>query len=411
MKYINYFSFAIPFFVLAILLELLYQKRLKKRIYSYKDMVTNISCGIGQQALDVFLRIFIIAGYKFIYDHFRIFTVPVIFFTSFLLFILIDFSYYWFHRFAHRINIMWGTHMVHHQSEEFNLSVALRQSWFDNVFNWFFYIPLAVLGFNDVYFFAMFSLNTIYQFIIHTRTVNKLGFLELFMNTPSHHRVHHGRNSKYLDKNYGGVFIVWDKLFKTFEKEQEDVVYGITSPVNSSNPICLNISYWLKLKKDLKNIRMLKNKVLYLFYPPGTSADDGLSQPVICDTATGKVRQEAAKGSLKQRKCVYITVNFISIILILGILLSFETNYSEWVKAAATSFVLMSMIMIGEIMDENNRIKFIEAARIPMLNWVCILLLKDVVPGIAYLSSVVCFGLLLLHYHTFFKTSADEASG
>lgn len=364
---------------------------------------------MGQQVLDIFLKIFIIAGYKFIYDHFRVFTIPVNFFTGIVLFILIDFSYYWFHRFAHRVNIMWGTHMVHHQSHEFNLSVALRQSWFDNIFNWFFYIPLAVLGFNDVWFFALFSLNTIYQFIIHTRTIGKLGFLELFMNTPSHHRVHHGSNRKYIDKNYGGVFIIWDKLFNTFVEEKEEVIYGITTPLSSSNPVFLNIGYWLKLKNDLKKISIIKNKWRYLFYPPGTSADDELRQPVIYGIAPGKVQDELTGISLPSKRCVYISVNFVVIILIVGLLLSFETYYTDWVKAAVSSFVLVSLVTIGNILDENNRVKFIEVIRIVALYGICLLLFEDVMPGMQYLLIVICFFLLVLLYYTFFKSRLNEA--
>jgi len=147
------------------------------------------------------------------------------------------------------MNVGWATHIAHHQSEEYNLSVALRQGVFQGFFFNFFYLPLAFLGFPPVVYIVCSQINTIYQFWIHTRTVGKLGFLERFMHTPSHHRVHHGRDAKYIDRNHAGVFIIWDKMFGTFQEEEEEPNYGLVSPLQSWNPVWGQVHYFAKLAR------------------------------------------------------------------------------------------------------------------------------------------------------------------
>lgn len=408
MKYMDYFAFAMPFFVVAMILELIYQVTSRKKLYHFTDLISNLSCGIGQQAIDVFLKIFVIAGYKYIYDHFRLFTIPVNFFTSVILFILIDFSYYWFHRFAHRVNIMWGTHIVHHQSEEFNLSVALRQSWFDNIFNWFFYIPLAVFGFDDVSFFALFSFNTIYQFIIHTKAIKRLGFLELFMNTPSHHRVHHGQNSQYIDKNYGGVFIIWDRLFGSFENEGESVIFGVTTPIYSTNPMRLNLSYWWSLGKNIKRIRKAKNKLLYLFNPPGKPIEDAANTLHLNKATIIASPPVSNSKRLLSLQTIYISVNFCIIISILLILLNFKDGYNHLTKVQTTSFLIISLSMIGEIIDGKKWVRYFELIRILILFYISMLLMENLELEMDYICWLVCAFLMFLYYRAFLKRKSDE---
>ena len=162
----------------------------------------------------------------------------------------VDFCFYWFHRIAHEYAAPWATHVVHHQSEEYNLAVALRQSAFEGCFAWVFYLPLAVIGFPPIWYVSMKAINLLYQFWIHTEAIDRLGPLEWVMNTPSHHRVHHARNPKYLDKNYAGMFIIWDRMFGTFQPEEEQPVYGITKPLQSWNPLWANLAAWVELFED-----------------------------------------------------------------------------------------------------------------------------------------------------------------
>jgi alkylglycerol monooxygenase len=168
-----------------------------------------------------------------------------------LLFFIDDFAYYWFHRVSHESRFFWNFHVVHHSSRHYNLSVAVRQSWFSAISHWVFYIPIMFLGFPLWMFLTMHGFNLIYQFWIHTRLVGKLGFAEKIFNTPSHHRVHHGINEQYLDKNYGGVLIIWDRLFGSFTEEDEEPRYGILHQLESHNPIWANLHAWVDTWKGL----------------------------------------------------------------------------------------------------------------------------------------------------------------
>ena len=260
---------SIPIYFLLIAIELLIQQFSKKKLYRLNDAVTNISCGITQQLTGTFLIIFAIGIYQLIYEHLAIFIIPSNAFTLILLFVLVDFAYYWAHRMSHEINLLWGSHVVHHQSEDYNFSVALRQSSLQVIWTSFFYLPLALIGFNTLDFALMVALSTVYQFWIHTETIKKLGPLEYIFNTPSHHRVHHGRDPKYIDKNLAGVLITWDMLFGTFQKEEEKPCYGITRPVKTWNPVWANLDHYVFMWSDLKKIRGLQNKIKYVFYKPG----------------------------------------------------------------------------------------------------------------------------------------------
>ncbi|MCB9186358.1 MAG: sterol desaturase family protein [Flavobacteriales bacterium] len=264
---VSYIALSIPVFFLLIGIELLVGYLKKEKLYRFNDALTNINLGTGQQIVGVMVKGFFFLGYLFLYDR-RLFDIPNTWWSWTLLFLGVDFFYYWFHRASHEINALWAAHIVHHQSEDYNLSVALRQSWFQGWFSWAFYLPLAVVGFDPIMFAAVNSFNTLYQFWIHTTTIKSLGPLEWIINTPSHHRVHHGSNPKYIDKNHAGSLIIWDRMFGTFQKEEEEVIYGITKPLNSWNPVWANFHYWqelLQLSKQCKGF----DKVRVFLKPPG----------------------------------------------------------------------------------------------------------------------------------------------
>lgn len=264
---------SIPVFFILIGLELLVDKFRNKSNYRFNDAITNISCGIGEQVTGVFFKLFIVTIYELLFEHYALFAIPANWTTGILLFIAVDFFYYWFHRYSHVINLFWGGHVVHHQSEEYNLSVALRQGWFQKFFSFIFYLPLAIVGFSPVQFLLVSSLVTLYQFWIHTKNINKMGVLEYVLNTPSHHRVHHGVNPKYIDKNHAGTLIIWDRMFGTFQEEEEEPVYGITHPINTWDPLSANLHHWKLMYEGLKQMRGTKDKLKYVFMPPGWSPD------------------------------------------------------------------------------------------------------------------------------------------
>lgn len=266
---LNPIVLSIPVFFILIGVELLVERFRQQKLYRLNDAITNISCGVGEQVTGVFMKLFVVSFYQYIYEHYALWHIPTTWLTGILLFIAVDFFYYWFHRYSHEINLFWGGHVVHHQSEEYNLSVALRQGWFQKVFSFAFYLPLALIGFETLLFVTISSLVTLYQFWIHTKAIGKLGWLEWILNTPSHHRVHHGVNPKYIDKNHAGAFIIWDRMFGTFQQEEEEPVYGITKPLNSWNPFWANMQHWVDMMETIKQTPRWADKLRVLFMPPG----------------------------------------------------------------------------------------------------------------------------------------------
>lgn len=266
----KYIVWVIPFFFLLIGLEILVAYRKKGRAIRMNDSVTNLQVGLSEQLFSVLTRGAIIWVYSYLLKHFAFFQLPSNFVTFLVLLFLFDFVYYWAHRLSHEINFMWATHIVHHSSQEYNLSVALRQPWFQTITTSWLYLPIAFLGFPLELFIAVTAIDLLYQFWIHTEYVPKMGkVIEFVLNTPSHHRVHHGTNPKYLDKNHAGIFIIWDRMFGTFQEEEETPEYGITTGLESYNPLYINTHYWGELWKGSGQIHSLFDKIKLWFMPPG----------------------------------------------------------------------------------------------------------------------------------------------
>lgn len=266
---INPIVLSIPIFFILIGVELLVARFTHRDLYRLPDAVANLSCGITSQLSGLFLKIFVIGIYQLLFEHFAFLTLERTWYYWLILFLLVDLSYYWAHRMSHEVNLFWGGHVVHHQSEDYNLSVALRQSSLQVVWTFAFALPIAFFGFRTEDFALISAFNTLYQFWIHTETIGKMGWLEYVFNTPSHHRVHHGRDPKYIDKNHAGSLIIWDRMFGTFQAEEEKPTYGITKPINSWNAIYANVSHYVEMGHDLKRIRKWSDRLKYLFKKPG----------------------------------------------------------------------------------------------------------------------------------------------
>jgi alkylglycerol monooxygenase len=271
---INPIVLSIPIFFILIGIELLVARFTHRDLYRFPDAVANLSCGITSQLSGLFLKIFAIGIYQVLFENFAFFSLDRTWYYWLFLFLLVDLAYYWAHRMSHEINLFWGGHVVHHQSEEYNLSVALRQSSLQVVWTFAFGLPIAFLGFRTEDFALISALNTLYQFWIHTETIGKMGWLEYIFNTPSHHRVHHGRDPKYIDKNHAGSLIIWDRMFGTFQAEEEKPTYGITKPINSWNALYANVSHYIEMSNDLKRITRWSDRIKYLFKKPGWLPED-----------------------------------------------------------------------------------------------------------------------------------------
>jgi len=267
--------YAIPGFVLLLVAEAIFDTLYKKHLYEVKDTFSSLAMGIGNVITGLFTKGIVLAVYFWLYQ-FRIITLEVdVWWVWVLLFFADDFSYYWFHRISHSSRYFWASHVVHHSSQRYNLSTALRQTWTGHLSGAFlFWAWMPLLGFHPMMILSMQAISLIYQFWIHTEAVNKLPvFLEWFLNTPSHHRVHHSSDIKYLDRNHAGILIIWDRMFGTFQPEEEKPVYGLTRNISTHNPIRIALHEWGDILKDLKKARGLRDIMGYIFGPPGWSHD------------------------------------------------------------------------------------------------------------------------------------------
>lgn len=255
-----------PIFLLFILFEFI---RFKK-YYSVKDSISNTVLALLHQGADA-LSLLILMPLFYKLHSLAIVKIELSFITVFLAFILQDLLYYWFHRASHNIHWLWAAHIVHHSSDKMNFTTAFRQSlMYPLAGMWLFWTPMILLGFDPKFALTVVALNLAFQFFVHTQSIDKLGWLELIFNTPSHHRVHHATNKQYIDKNYAGVLIIWDKLFNTYQREDNsiNIKYGILGRLPTNNPIDTNFHQWLFMFKGFKQADKLTNKLKALFgYP------------------------------------------------------------------------------------------------------------------------------------------------
>jgi sterol desaturase/sphingolipid hydroxylase (fatty acid hydroxylase superfamily) len=359
---VNPIVLSIPIFFLLIGIEVLIQQFSKRKLYRFNDALTNISCGITQQVSGVFLKLFGIGLYVLVYEYLRIWEIPSNWYTLIILFIATDFAYYWAHRMSHEINLFWSGHVVHHQSEDYNLSVALRQSSFQVIWTSAFYFPLAIIGFDPLDFALMAALTTLYQFWIHTELIGRLGFLEYFMVTPSHHRVHHGRNPKYIDRNHGGTFIVWDMMFGTYQKEEETPTYGITTPVNSWNPVWANFSHYKIMLHEMKQIHGAVDKAKYIFYKPGWLPKDlgGYRPAPELDRTNYNKYATSSATSLN----LYVLIQYAVLLGIATWFLFFQKDMDMGLKISVALLIAAGSVTIGALFEHKPWVKLAESARI-----------------------------------------------
>lgn len=361
---INPIVLSIPVFFTLIGVELLVARFTHQKLYRLPDAISNISCGITSQLSGLFLKIFGIGIYQFLFEEFSLFTLDNRAWWYWLaLILLVDFAYYWAHRMSHEVNLFWGGHIVHHQSEEYNLSVALRQSSLQIIWTFAFNLPLAILGFNTLDFVLVAAFNTLYQFWIHTEAISKLpGWIEFIFNTPSHHRVHHGRNPKYIDKNHAGALIIWDRIFGTFQPEEEKPTYGITKPLNSWNAVWANMSHYADMRQDLKQIPRWKEKVKYFFMKPGWLPGHlgGYRPAPEVDPATHRKYDTPSPLSLN----LYVLFQYILCLAGTAIFLFNAEQFSLAGQAFIALLITITVVNCGVLFEQRKWVKRAEWARI-----------------------------------------------
>lgn len=241
----------------------------KKRMYREAGANVLIGIGNGLLSLTAYGLIFIVT--LWLVEQVVLWHIPINVYTWILAVMAADFSYYWMHRIEHKVRFLWAIHSVHHSSKEFDLTTGLRLAWVEGLFEWAFFVPMVLLGFDVVQVTMGIIVVVAYQTWIHTEHIGKLGYLDKIINTPSVHRVHHGSNVKYIDKNFGGILMLWDKLFGTYQAEEEKVMYGLLQNIDTSNPISINLYEWKEMFKDIRKAKSFKDKWKYILKPPGWS--------------------------------------------------------------------------------------------------------------------------------------------
>ena len=397
------YAFAIPFFFLFIAFEFFVGKKKNKTIYRINDAITDLSCGVGNLVTGVLMDGAIFGLYVALYNYGHLFELSeesVL--TWIVATILVDFAYYWWHRASHRVNFIWAAHVVHHQSQDYNLAVALRQAWFTRCTIWAFNLPMALIGVPPMVFGISVAINTLYQFWIHTELVGKMGFLESFLNTPSHHRVHHGINPKYIDKNYAGFLIIWDRLFGTFCEEDEPVVYGTVKPFKSFDPVWANFHYWFEMAAMSWRAPQVKDKIKVLFMPPEWSPAELGGTKTIPEVNRNSFKKWNV--SLTRALASYLLVQFATAVAAtMYLLISHESSRGDILFLLGSSIVLSTWIW-GSLLRARRWALVIEHLRLIGLPLVAFLV---TVQTDHLLPSLVGVGLFstLSAYWLFFRSS------
>jgi len=357
------FLLAFPFFFLLIGIELWIARRRKQQYYRFNDAITDLNIGVGNQVTGLFFKAVMLGIYALIYDHVALFHLPSNVWTWLACLLLFDFIFYWAHRWGHEINFFWGAHVVHHSSEDYNLAVALRQPWFHTIIAFFLFLPIPFLGFEPKIFLTAAGFHTLYQFWIHTRAIGKLPkIIEWIFNTPSHHRVHHAVNPKYIDKNHAGVFMFWDRLFGTFQEEQEEPTYGITTQLKSWNPLWANYHYYAELFHKARKMKNWREKLYMIIARPGWLPDymGGYQAPKEVD----KEKYEKYDTRTSTLMNWYVLVQFVSIVLGTSAFMYHFGNISVFYKIVFLGTLILSLMICGAIFENRKWVMIAEYARL-----------------------------------------------
>lgn len=405
---VNYIAIAIPVFFVLIGVEVLVARWQGKRLYRFNDAVTDLGCGMGQQVTGLLLKAVVFTAYLWVYGNLRVVeldaTSP---WTWGLAIVGVDFFYYWWHRFSHQINFMWAAHIVHHQSEDYNFAVALRQAWFTSATAWVFYLPLAIVGVPPYVFLAADAISTLYQFWIHTELIGKLGPLEWVLNTPSHHRVHHAINPHYLDKNYGAISIVWDRLFGSFALENVRPVYGILQPFASWNPIWANFAYWAEIWRRARAATGWRDKLRVWVADPGWDPVTHKLKvaPPVERTAYSKFDTQVPRGLN-----LYVAAQFVPIAAATAALTWWQQQLGELLTTAGAVLVLLSVLVWGGLFELRRWALPLEVLRIVVVSAGILELLRrgaiDAPLAFTMLTAGMLFAVWILRYRTLFRSSA-----
>jgi len=356
---INFLAFAMPAFFLFVWLEYkIAQKRKRPELFNYESSVSNISIGIAERLINLFIAGSFYQLYFFIYENYKLFSIPNNFLIWIGLIMATDFVWYWYHRLGHEVNFFWAAHIVHHHSEEFNFTAAARITTFQAIIRTGFWCVLPLVGFHPNMVITMLIVHGAYSFFTHTQVIGRIKWLEYIFVTPSVHGVHHASDEKYLDKNYGDMFTFWDRIFGTFQEEEEKPKYGLTHPLKSYSFLWQHFHYYFEIYELWKRSKGFKAKWDAVFGSPADMDQDirPLLEKRFLQDKTNR------NNRLKFKKYLYIQLAVST--LILTVFTYYFDNLNVYDRLFALSFIMITLINCGALLEQRNWIYYLEYLRL-----------------------------------------------
>jgi len=362
MEKLNYLAFAMPAFFLFFYMEYkLAQHRKKAHLFKYDSSISNVSIGIAERLINLFVSASFYQVYYWVYDNYRLFTVSSNWVVWLALILATDFVWYWYHRLGHEVNIFWAAHIVHHQSEEFNLTASARITTIQALIRTVFWCILPFMGFHPTMVITMLLVHGAYSFFTHTQVLNRIKWLEYVFITPSLHGVHHASDEKYLDKNYGDMFVFWDKMFGTFQVEEEQPKYGLTHPLKSYSFLWMHFHYYFEIYESYRRANTFKGKWSAVFGSPAVMDQD--------------IRPELEKKFLQDRRLRlkelkfknYLTLQIGLSVAMLSWFTFFYNSQTIADKLFYLSFIMITLINCGALLEQRKWIYYLEYFRLAIL--------------------------------------------
>lgn len=390
MKGLNYAALFIPLFFVFLFLEALLIKKSKGRLsQTLEQSLSNISIGIAERLINLFVTVFFYNFFFWVYSNYALFIIPNNLIVWVILLLAVDFVWYWYHRLGHEINVLWAAHIVHHQSDEFNLTTAARITTIQAFIRYGFWGVLPLIGFHPNLVTTVLIIHGIYSFFTHTEALKKIKWLEAVFITPSLHGIHHASNEKYLDKNYGDVFVFWDKLFGTFQKEEEHPKFGLTQPLNSYSFLWQHFHYYYEIYEASKHANGIKGKFKVIFDSPANMDAD------IRPFLEKKLNQLSANKVVMLSnglKKYLISQILICVVLLTGLTLFFDfLAFPEMI--VITLFIIISLIYCGALLEKRKWIYNLEWVRVIILLQYIAYLMDQV-----YAFQIILLAVFIIHY-------------
>lgn len=348
-SHFNYLAFAIPAFFVFLFLEYRLALSLKKgHLFKYESSISNLSIGIAERLLNLFISASFYSLFFWIYTNYALFSIPNTWWVWLLLILVTDLVWYWYHRLGHEVNILWAAHIVHHQSEDFNFTVSARITVFQALIRNLFWCIIPLLGFHPAMVITILVVHGGYSFFTHTQLIKNIGWLEYILVSPSIHGVHHASDEKYLDKNYGDVFVFWDKIFGTFQREEEPPKYGLTHPVKSYSFLWQHFHYYLEILAACKRESGLGSRLKIIFGHPS-----GLNQE-IRPILEKKYLQHKVSSSYQFKYRGYLNIQMIVSVILLTLITGLYPFFETADKLFVVGFILLTLINCGALMEQRK---------------------------------------------------------